>query len=118
MEPTIKEIALAFSGGNFEIAYPFLTDDTQWQIIGEKTLKGKDNIIKFCDQTAKYFSEVTTDFQMSNLVVGDDSVAIDGTATFLNKENKKTFISSCDVYRFDNGELVQINSYCITESRE
>jgi hypothetical protein len=118
MKPTIKEIALAFSGGKFEIAYPFLTDDTQWHIIGEKTLKGKDDIIKFCDQTAKYFSEVTTDFQMSNLVVGDDSVAIDGTATFLNKDNKKTFVSSCDVYRFEHDKLAQINSYCITGGKE
>ena len=113
MKPAIQELALAFSGGKFAIVYPFLTDNTEWNIVGENILQGKDAIIKFCDETAKYFSGVTTDFKMSNLVVGDNSVAIDGTAEFVNAEGKKSSISSCDVYRFENEKLVQINSYCI-----
>lgn len=114
MQPTIKEIAIAFSGGQFETTYPHISDDVKWNIVGDKILIGKTDVMKFCDQTAKYFSEVTTKFNMSNLVLGDNCVAIDGTAEFINKDNKITFVSSCDIYRFDDGKLKQINSYCIT----
>ncbi len=118
MNPTKKQIAEAFSGGQFEFAYPYLADDIQWNIVGDKILKGKDAIIKFCDQTAKYFSEVTTKFTMSNLVVGDNCVAIDGTAEFINKENKSSKVFSCDVYCFENGKLKEVTSYCITTSNK
>jgi hypothetical protein len=80
-------------------------------------LLGKENIIRFCDETAKYFSEVTIDFKMNNLVANESCVAIDGTPVFTNKDNKKTFISSCDVYRFENEKIIEINSYCITTNK-
>ncbi len=118
MKQIIKEIALQFSSGKFENCYSYMTEKTQWNIIGEKILQGKENIIKFCAETAKYFSEVTTDFQISNIVAGESCVAIDGTAVFTNKDNKKTFVSSCDVYRFENDKLIQINFYCITTNKE
>jgi hypothetical protein len=98
MHPTETQIALAFSGGSFIVTYPHLAEEIHWNIVGDRLIQGRGNLITFCDQTAKYFSEVTTVFNMANLIVGDTCVAIDGTAEFTNKENKKTFISSCDVY--------------------
>jgi hypothetical protein len=35
------------------------------------------------------------------------------TAEFITAEGKQSSISACDVYRFENEKLVQINSYCI-----
>jgi len=72
----------------------------------------------FCDQTAAYFAGVTTVFTTGNIIAEGDLVAIDGTAVFINKENKKTSVSSCDVYRFADGKLAQVNSYCITTGKE
>lgn len=118
MQLSQQQIAEAFSCGNFDLAYPYLADDAYWNILGEQVLKGKENIIQFSTQTAKYFAEVTTEFTLNNIVSGDHKIAIDGTAIFINKNNKKTFVSSCDIYCFVNKKLTEIYSYCITTSKE
>ena len=116
MKTSIQDIALAFSGGKFDQVYPFLTERTQWNIVGENIYQGKAAIMEFCERTAAYFSEVITVFTLGNLVVGENSVAIDGTAEFIGSDGKHSHISSCDVYRFEDGMLLQINSYCIRET--
>jgi ketosteroid isomerase-like protein len=117
MQPTNTALSQQFSGGNFKFAYNYLADDIVWIIAGDKILKGKENVIAFCDSTAAYFASITTKFTMSNLIADDDCVAIDGTAEFINKENKITHVSSCDVYRFENGKLKEIASYCIVTDK-
>lgn len=114
---TNQEIAEAFSAGRFQITFPYLADDIAWNIVGENLLQGKENVMQYCNQTAKYFTEVTTDFKMDNLVVGDNCIAIDGTAIFTKKDGGQNYISSCDVYRFNAGKLSQINSYCISTKK-
>ena len=47
-----SEIATAFSNGEFEKAFPYLTDKTIWNTIGEQYLTGGKEIEKFC--TTKY----------------------------------------------------------------
>lgn len=114
---TNQEIAEAFSAGKFQITFPFLADNIEWNIVGENLLQGKESVMQYGDQTAKYFTEVTTEFTMDNLVVGNNCVAIDGTAVFTKKDGGKNYISSCDVYRFEGGMLKQINSYCISTKK-
>lgn len=115
---THQQIAEAFSAGKFQMTFPFLEDDIEWNIVGENLLKGKEAVMQFCDQTAKYFTEVTTNFTMGHLVVGDNCVAIDGKAVFTKKDGCQNFISSCDVYCFKEGKLIQINSYCISTEKK
>ena len=118
MQPTNKEISEAFSNGNFKFTYDHLADDILWNIVGDKILKGKAAVVEFCNKTAAYFSEVTTRFSMNNMIADNNCIAIDGTAHFINKENKSTHVSSCDLYRFINGKLEEITSYCIVTGKE
>ncbi|WP_462251584.1 nuclear transport factor 2 family protein [Ferruginibacter sp.] len=118
MQPTNTALSQQFSGGNFKFAYDYLAEDIVWNIIGDKILKGKKNVIAFCDSTAAYFATVTTKFTTGNLIADSNCVAIDGTAEFINKENKITHVSSCDVYRFENGTLKEITSYCIVTDKK
>lgn len=118
MQPTITQLSQEFSGGNFKFTYNFIADDIVWNIVGDKILKGKDAVIEFCNATAAYFAEVTTEFVMVNLICDGKAVAIDGTAAFTNKENKRIQISSCDVYQFEEGRIKSITSYCIVVNKE
>jgi ketosteroid isomerase-like protein len=113
MKVTIKQISEEFSNGHFEFCYDYLADNIVWNIVGDKIVKGKESVIEYCNKTAQYFSEVTTTFIRSNVIVDGDCVAIDGTAEFINQEGKSTHISSCDIYRFKNEQLLNITSYCI-----
>ncbi len=113
-----SQIAEEFSKGNFEFAYNHLAQDIQWNIVGDKLLTGKDQVIEFCNKTAEYFREVTTEFSTSNIIADANLVAVSGIAVFINKENKRTEVSSCDVYLFEDGKLKEITSYCIVTSKD
>ncbi|MBX2951504.1 MAG: hypothetical protein KF870_03295 [Leadbetterella sp.] len=67
---TQKQIAEAFSTGNFELIYPYLADDVQWTVVGEDHFEGKKAVIDNCDQVAGYFQSVTTNFKTINIYCG------------------------------------------------
>jgi ketosteroid isomerase-like protein len=117
MQPTNKEIAKAFSTGNFKMAYDYLADNMEWNMVGDNTLIGKQAVIDFCTKTAAYFASQTTLFTVTNIIDGHDCIAIDGTAKFISKDDKTTHIASCDVYRFKEGKLQQLTSYCIRTNK-
>jgi len=114
-----KQIALDFSGGKFENTYPYLAGDICFDMVGEKLLNGKEQVMAFCDRIAEYFTTVTTKFTLNNVIAEGNCVAINGTAEFyVEKEGRTNFISSCDVYKFDEGMLKEITSYCISAKKE
>ena len=116
---TKSEIASAFSGGNFEVCFEYLTEQTIWNTPGEQYLSGRKNIEAFCKKVAGYFESVTTNFKLFNLIENSTCVAINGTAEFLRDEQRIAFISSCDVYEFDEAnKIISIYSYCITEKQD
>ncbi len=111
---TQKRIAEAFSGGNFEVVYPFLTEQTRWAVIEEFDITGKEQIIEKCKQTAAYFQSVTTHFKTLHIIEDTNRIAINGTAKFIRDNKQVAFVSSCDVYEFnDSNQLLNITSYCI-----
>lgn len=113
---TKKEIAQAFSDGQFEKCLDYLTEQTIWNTPGEQFLTGRKEIEPFCKKISAYFSSVTTDFKQLNLIENECCVSINGTAEFIREGERVSYISSCDVYEFDTeNKIISINSYCITE---
>ena len=113
---TKSEIAQAFSAGKFDRCFHYLTNETVWNTPGEQYLVGREQIEVYCKKISAYFESVTTKFTQLNLIENDHCVAINGTAEFIRDGKRVSFISSCDVYEFDNrNNIVSINSYCITE---
>jgi len=116
MKSLHEQIAFAFSGGNFEFTYPYLADDVSFNIVGNELVSGKDAVIDFCNKTAQYFTTVTTKFELDNVIAGENCVAINGTAEFY-VDDRVNYISSCDVYKFADGKLKEITSYCISTKK-
>ncbi len=113
---TLKQIAEAFSNGNFEMAYPYLADNVQWTVVGEDYFDGKKAVMGNCGQVASYFKSVTTNFRTINIIADNNRVAVSGTAEFFRDGKRVNFVSACDVYEFnDNNELQTITSYCIQD---
>lgn len=109
-----KQIAEAFSNGNFDLTFPFLAKTIEWNIIGNKTLVGKESVIENCRQTSSYFKTVTTKFTTFNVIAENNCVAVTGTGEFIRNGDQISFVSACDVYIFNsNNELQRIDSYCI-----
>ena len=111
---TKTEIAKAFSTGEFEKTYRFLSDNSEWTVIEEDKFVGKNAIIMNCEQVGNYFKSVTTDFKILNIIEDGNKVVINGTAEFLKENKRVSFVFACDLYEFnDDGQIQNITSYCI-----
>jgi hypothetical protein len=114
MDTTIQQTAKSFSGGEFELAYPYLSEDVEWHIFGERTLLGKKAVMEYCEQVAAYFKSVTTEFKMYSLLEDANKIAINGIAKFIRNGVTAAVINACDVYEFnESGSIQKIYSYCI-----
>jgi len=113
MELTNEQISEAFSHHDFEAAYPYLADDVRWNLVGERLVEGKEQVIAVCRESAAYLMGVTTDFLKFRTVVTDDCVVIDSVAEYTDKEEKTSRVASCDIYDFTNGKVSEISSYTV-----
>ncbi len=111
MTLSIKQIGEEFSKGNFSAVYPYFSESIQWNIIGNDTLKGKENVIAFCDkmiqETASSVMQNTTVLEMT------DSIAVEGVCTYESPEGLPGEVRYADFYQFKDGKVETINSYCL-----
>lgn len=110
----LSQLATDFSNGRFASCYPVLHEDISWEIVGEKTIRGKEAVMENCRRTADYFRSVTTEFSTDTVLEQDGQVVVNGTAAFYREGKKLSVISASDWYHFnEKGELVAIRSWCI-----
>lgn len=118
MKHTQKEIAESFSNGNFELTFPYLSENIIWNVVGENLFKGKAEVVNNCRQTSEYFKSVETNFKTEDVIVTESKVVIRGTGEFLRDGKRVNLITACDVYEFNyENELEKISSYCIPENK-
>jgi hypothetical protein len=113
MTKTIEQVATAISRHVFEDAYPHLSDDACWNLIGGEDLVGKEAIIAACDASAEHLSGVTTSFDKFIVRQSDNSVVIESSATYTGQDGGTSIVASCDIYDFVSGKLATITSYNI-----
>jgi len=112
MTTTIRNISEEFSKGNFSSAFGHFDDDIQWEIVGDKIIKGKEDVTAFCNKMTIEMGSSQLD--NTNIIVENDRVAIEGNCKYLNSEQKPAQIRYCDVYTFENEKIKVITSYCIS----
>ena len=66
-----------------------------------------------CDQSAAYLKTVTTTFDKFMVVSDPNNVVIDTVSAYVDAEQQRSRVASCDWYRFEEGVLVEITSYTI-----
>ena len=116
MKKRFEQIAEEFSLGSFESTFPHLSEDIEWNIVGENTFSGKSEVISNCKRTAEYFSSVDTKFVTEEIISVKNKVVIIGSAEFLKNGERISFVKASDYYEFDNeGKILKISSYCISE---
>lgn len=109
-----KEIAQAFSIGNFQSVFQYLSEKIIWIVVGESKFEGIENVRAQCEKVAGYFGTVTTNFKTLHCVGEENIVIVNGTAEFLRNNKRINYVDACDVYEFDNdGKVVKVTSYCM-----
>lgn len=109
MPQTKKQILLnaneAIANGDHESFLAHCTDDTEWNFLGDRVLKGKAAVRQFMKETYLRPPEVTVESLLSE---GDTLVAV-GTIS-INGAAKQEY---CDVWQFREGKLDKLKAFVV-----
>jgi ketosteroid isomerase-like protein len=108
-----KEILLkgnaAIAEGNNEGFLLHCSEETIWRFVGEKTLKGKEAVRQWMATTYKEPPKVTVE----HLIAEGNLLTAIGEVTMKNKEGNAERFSYCDVWKFNDGKIVELMAFVI-----
>ena len=109
-----KKADAAFAKGSVEGFLSFCADDVAWTMVGDRTVKGKNAI-------RQWMASMDMDapkFTVHNVIAEGDLLTSNGDMTMKDKQGKVVPYSYCDIYRFRDGQIVELTSFVIkTEAK-
>ena len=109
MKETLLKANEAVAKGDYEGFLTYCTDDTQWNFIGDATLKGKDAIIEWMRDSYIEPPKVIVD----NLIAEGDYLTAIGTVIMKGEDGKEEQYSYCDIWRFSDDKLAELQAFVI-----
>jgi uncharacterized protein len=110
----VEKVNASFAEGSTEGFLSFCADDVAWTILGKRTVKGKDAI-------REWLASIDTEppmFTVDNIIAEGNFVTAYGDMTLKEQNGKTVPYAYCDIYRFRNGKIVELNSFLInTEAK-
>lgn len=89
----LKKFNIAFPDGDTDFIIQHISENIRWEMVGHKTLTGKDEILKELDEGKKL---AMAEFELSTIITHGKEGSASGQFTL---ENGKRF-AFCDVYKF------------------
>jgi uncharacterized protein len=115
----VRRIDAAFAENNLEGFLAFCSDNVVWNMVGDRTVKGKDAIRQWM---GSMMGKEPPQFSARTVVAEGDHVMSQGDMTMKDESGAPTDYEYCDIYRFSNGKVVAISSFVIktadAESRQ
>jgi len=110
----IETIATAFSQHDFAVAYPHISGDVRWNIVGASEAHGKDALVAACEGTLAALIATTTTFTSFRALRAGNTVVIESVADYTEPDGSVATVASCDIYDFDTDNTVAaITSYTV-----
>ena len=110
----VEKVNASFAEGSAEGFLSCCADNVTWTIVGTRTVKGKDAI-------REWLSSIDTEppkFTVDNIIAEGNFVTAYGDMTLKEKDGKTVPYAYCDIYRFRDGKIVELNSFLInTEAK-
>jgi uncharacterized protein len=105
------QISETFAIGNLEFAQRHFADDISWNILGEKTIAGKEQILEV---SKMIHLENFPVIEIKNIVAEGDYVIIESTGKATTKNGKPYNQTYCDVFKFAGEKLKEVTTYLDT----
>ncbi|SHE40157.1 hypothetical protein SAMN05444392_101335 [Seinonella peptonophila] len=106
----LKEFTIAFAKNDMVFIIDNITDNFQWNIIGKKIIKGKEN---FVETLKKMCNSKVTELHIKSIISHGYDGSLNGTLIF---DNKKSYAFS-NVFKFtssrNNSKIRECTSYVI-----
>lgn len=109
----VEKVNAAFAEGNFEGFLSFCTDDVVWTMVGDRTVKGKENIRQWMKSMEAEHPEPPKFTVTDPIIAEGDFVVARGEMTMKDKDGRTNQYSYCDIYRFRDGRIVELNSFVV-----
>ncbi|WP_228467002.1 nuclear transport factor 2 family protein [Adhaeribacter swui] len=105
----LEQANAAITKGDYEGFLAFCTDDTQWNFVGDQTLRGKEAVRQYM---AKTYLE-PPQFMVENLIAEGDFVTALGKISLPDKDGQTTEYNYCDVWQFRDGKMAGLQAFVI-----
>ena len=106
----VKKVNKAFAENKPEVFLSACSDDVYWQIVGDRSFRGKKAVEEFM----KSMKDMEPPkFAVDEVIEDGDTVTSCGSMTMKNKNGQTDPYSFCDIYRFRNDEIVELNSLVV-----
>ena len=105
------KISEKFATGKFEFAEMYLADDIKWNILGDTSIEGKEQVLEVSKMSQLENFPVLT---IKNIVSQGNYVVIECTGEATAKNGKPYNQVYCDVFRFNEGKLKEVTTYLDT----
>ena len=110
----VEKVNASFAEGSVEEFLSHCADDVVWTMVGNKTTRGKTGIREWMAGMDIEPPKFTVD----NIIADGDFVMAYGDMTMKEKDGKTVPYAYCDIYRFRDGKIVELNSFVIkTEAK-
>ena len=107
----LKRISEEFAKGNLRFSEAYLAEDIKWNILGEDTILGKEQVLEVSKMAQLQSYPV---IKIKNIISEGNYVVIESTGEAKTIEGKPYNQVYCEVYRFDNEKLQEITTYLDT----
>jgi hypothetical protein len=107
----LKDISAEFARGNIAAMERHLADDVRWNILGNGTVTGKDEVIEVSRMVQlQSFPRIT----IGNIVCEGNFVVIESTGEATTTSGKPYNQAYCEVFRFHDEAIQEITTYLDT----
>lgn len=105
----LQQANAAITAGDYEGFLSFCSEDTEWNFVGDKILRGKEAVRQWMKTT---YTEPPK-FIIENLIAEGDFLTAIGKISLKDENGKMTDYAYCDVWRFGEGKMAQLSAFVI-----
>jgi ketosteroid isomerase-like protein len=109
---TIEKVIKAFENNDVAGILAQLTDDAEWQMLGDKTIKGKDAWRAFF---AAHPEMTMVSSTTNHIIIDGDNAAVDGEVSCKDKDGKQFDMYYCDLYELQNAKVKKMVTYSVNK---
>ena len=103
----VEKINAACANGDTEAFLSFLTDDATWEMVGDKSLVGKEAIRQFMLPMGADIPK----FTVANIIAEGDFAMGHGNMQMKGEDGITHPYAYCDIYHFNNDKVSKITTF-------
>lgn len=113
----VEKVNAAFAKGKSEEFLNFCAEDAEWQMVGDKSFKGKQSVREFLSSMEATGMEAPK-FTVDAMVAEDDTVVCYGDMMMNEENGENAPYSYCDIYQFKTGKIIKLQSFIVKHKTE